>query len=198
MTRLLLQVAPAGSFVPFIPPLRRATGLGMAELKRRLETGEPLLAFDSFDEERSGEIDGIIRKIRALGGEVRLLDDEEGEELTLEHWRNLRRRNARIGRELADMDDMELTRVAAVLPAEACAIGKALPGNWRFEKETNRLIAEFDFDEELMNLLRRLTEEEFGAKLYQIDREEISFAEEDEVTAAGLLERYGAYFDGEG
>ncbi|MCU5102062.1 hypothetical protein [Bacillus thuringiensis] len=109
MSKMAIKISSNGLFSKYVVPLRKYTGLGITEIKNKIENKDFFAETDANDMEN---LKGLVDNLLKLGAEVKIFDsDEYGEgifdyqEISYGEFINNIDRLKEIMEELQDYDD---------------------------------------------------------------------------------------------
>ncbi|PJZ02044.1 hypothetical protein [Bacillus vallismortis] len=112
MSKIAIKISYNGSFNKCVVPLRKYTGLGITEIKNKIENKDFIAETDANDIDDLENLKGLIDNLLKLGADVKLFDsDEYGEgifdyqEISYDEFINNIDRLKEIMEELQDYDD---------------------------------------------------------------------------------------------
>ncbi|MCM3784957.1 hypothetical protein M3231_18465 [Neobacillus mesonae] len=191
MSNIHIKIHSVDQPAKLIPLLRKYTALGISEIKNRIGSGQSVFTFNALDEDECEIANKIIMGIPALGGEVKLFDDDE--ELTLDLYWNLQQQREETSKYLQDIVDLQNTKILISLDekflgmiGDTCTV---------FSTLGNDIILESEMNNRLMDLLQTIVDDQVPAKVYQVEQYEEGFDEDDEVSPNEILAQYKSYFD---
>jgi hypothetical protein len=83
MSKIVVKVENVARLVDVMPAIRKITGLGISEAKRRIESGQPLvecMLFYNDHDEIARRLRGLMTALPQFGARLRLFELAEGEE----------------------------------------------------------------------------------------------------------------------
>ncbi|MEH6949675.1 hypothetical protein V7068_22060 [Bacillus sp. JJ634] len=112
MSKIAITISPNGEFNKYLVPLRKFTGLGITEIKNKIENIDFFAETDANDIDDMQNLKELVDNLLKLGAEVKIYDsDEYGEgifdyqEISHEEFINNINRLKEIMEELQDYDD---------------------------------------------------------------------------------------------
>ena len=112
MSKIAIQIRCDDSFNNLVVPLRKYTGLGITDIKNKINNKDYLAETDGNDIDEMERLKGLIDSLMKLGAEVKIFDsDQYGEgifdfqQITYEEFINSIDRLKEITEELQDFDD---------------------------------------------------------------------------------------------
>ncbi|OOC62615.1 hypothetical protein [Paenibacillus ihbetae] len=179
-----------------VPLLRKYTGLGITDIKNRLDSKQSLLTFNSLDEDDCKVVNTIIARAQQLGGEIKLLDEDFSEELSLEHFRNLQNQHKETSRYLQDISDLECSKIRIQMKREALTdVVNRISSFTVINHNQDHIVIESEYSSELMELLQIIVDHQVDASVYQVEMDQETLDAEDEVSAHVILDTYKKYFE---
>lgn len=179
-----------------VPLLRKYTGLGITDIKNRLDSKQSLLTFNSLDEDDCKVVNTIIARAQQLGGEIKLLDEDFSEELSLEHFRNLQNQHKETSRYLQDISDLECSKIRIQMKREALTdVVNRISSFTVINHNQDHIVIESEYSSELMELLQKIVDHQVDASVYQVEMDQETLDAEDEVSAHVILDTYKKYFE---
>ncbi|ANY75209.1 hypothetical protein BBD41_23010 [Paenibacillus ihbetae] len=179
-----------------VPLLRKYTGLGITDIKNRLDSKQSLLTFNSLDEDDCKVVNTIIARAQQLGGEIKLLDEDFSEELSLEHFRNLQNQHKETSRYLQDISDLECSKIRIQMKREALTdVVNRISSFTVINHNQDHIVMESEYSSELMELLQKIVDHQVDASIYQVEMDQETLDAEDKVSAHVILDTYKKYFE---
>lgn len=189
-----MKLSRVESPIKFIPVLRKHTGLGIAELTDRLLNEQSIITFNSQDDDECEVVNNIITAIQKLGGTIKLLDEDSSEEMSVEQFLNIQESHAETSKYLQDLTDLEITKIFVVIPNNYSILRDG-DGYTSVHEDRDHVVLEYDFNHSLMRLLQSIIDLQVRVRVYQVESDQDSYNDEDEVSPVELLENYKKYFE---
>lgn len=190
-----MKLSRVESPITFIPVLRKHTGLGIAELTARLLNEQSIITFNSHDDDECEVANNIITAIQKLGGTIKLLDEDSSEEMSVEQFLNIQESHAETSKYLQDLTDLEITKVFIIIPYVSFSSLSNGDGYTSVHEDRDHVVLEYDFNHSLMRLLQSIIDLQVRARVYQVESDQDSYNDEDEVSPVELWENYKKYFE---
>lgn len=112
MSKVAIKISPNGALHTYIVPLRKYTGLGITDIKNKIENEDCFAETDANDIDDMQKLKGLVDNLLNLGAKVKLFEsDEYGEgifdyqEISHQVFINHINRLKEIMKELRDYDD---------------------------------------------------------------------------------------------
>lgn len=191
-----MKLSRVESPIKFIPLLRKHTGLGIVEITDRLLNEQSIITFNSHDNDECEVVNNIITAVQELGGTIKLIDEDSSEELSLEQFLNIQESHAETSKYLQDLTDFEITKIVIVIPHGSFSIlSEDGNGYTSVHEDGDHIVLEYDFNHSLMRLLQSVIDLQVRARVYQVESDQDTFNDEDEVSPLELLDNYARYFE---
>lgn len=190
-----MKLCRVDSPIKFIPVLRKYTGLGIAELTNRFLNEQTIITFNSHDNDECEVVNNIITAVQELGGTIKLFDEDSSEEMSVEQFWNIQESNAETSKYLQDLTDLEITKIFVVIPHGSLSILSDGDGYRSVHEDGDHNVLEYDFNHSLMRLLQSVIDLQVSARVYQVESDQDTFNDEDEVSPVELLDNYKRYFE---
>lgn len=185
MSQIHISIIPDGNENSYLLFVKKFTGMGIAEIKKRIIHEQSLATWDSFAEDQ--KITDFITGIEKLGGAVRLYEEFEGEleELPLSYFYNLMGRNQGIRDDTDKMTTLESTKILAVIPAK----NQDLTSEYKIIGSDKEIaMIEFEYDLGLKDFIDRISRENIDIEFYQVDAGDVHFDETDKISVGEILD----------
>lgn len=112
MSKIVIKISPNGTLNNYIVPLRKDTGLGITDIKNKIENEDWFAETDANDIDDMQSLKELVDNLLELGAKVKIFEsDEYGEgifdyqEISHQKFINHMKRLKEIMEELQDYDD---------------------------------------------------------------------------------------------
>ncbi|MED4839960.1 hypothetical protein P9695_06380 [Weizmannia sp. CD-2023] len=112
MSKIAIKLAADSQLSKYIIPLRKYTGLGISEIKSKIENNDLLAASDANNIDDMESLKSLVDILMKLGTEVKIFDSDkygegifEYQEISYDEFTNNIERLKEISEELQDYDD---------------------------------------------------------------------------------------------
>ncbi|MGE7184015.1 hypothetical protein ACQKKK_08410 [Peribacillus sp. NPDC006672] len=113
MSKMAIKISTNGPFSKCVVPLRKYTGLGITDIKNKIENKDFIAETDADDIDNLENLKGVVDNLLKLGAEVRIFEsDEFGEgifnyqDISYDEFINNIDRFKKIMEELQDYNDV--------------------------------------------------------------------------------------------
>jgi len=195
ISKIHMKLSRVDSPIKFIPVLRKHTGLGIADLTNRLLNEQSIITFNSHNNDESEVANHIITAVQELGGTIKLFDEDSGEDLSIEQFLNIQESNAETSKYLQDLTDIEISKIFVVIPHGSPPILSDSDGYTSVHEDKDHTVLEYEFNHSLMRLLQSIIDLQVCSRVYQVESDQNSYNDEDEVSPLKLLDNYNRYFE---
>ncbi|MGG3279360.1 hypothetical protein [Paenibacillus solani] len=115
--------------------------------------------------------------------------------MSVEQFWNIQESNAETSKYLQDLTDLEITKIFVVIPHGSLSILSDGDGYRSVHEDGDHNVLEYDFNHSLMRLLQSVIDLQVSARVYQVESDQDTFNDEDEVSPVELLDNYKRYFE---
>ncbi|MFJ5748236.1 hypothetical protein ACIP97_06470 [Peribacillus frigoritolerans] len=77
MSKMAIKISTNGSFSKCVVPLRKDTGLGITDIKNKIENKDFFAETDANDIDEMENLKGLVDILLELGAEVKIFDSDE-------------------------------------------------------------------------------------------------------------------------
>ncbi|SDN08713.1 hypothetical protein SAMN04488137_3447 [Fictibacillus solisalsi] len=112
MSTMAIKILPDGPVSKYIVPIRKSTGLGITDIKNKIENKDLLAETDADDIDEMENLKDLVDDLIKLGANVKIFDSDEFgqgtfnyQEISYEEFKNNIGRLKEILEELQDYDD---------------------------------------------------------------------------------------------